>query len=68
MRRYFQHEKIKFVFPSGHVISPIYSCVAGVDLILLETYLVLQRYSGAVIMLISKNLHDKSSEVSIKTG
>ena len=25
--RYFQHEKIKFVFPSGHAISSIYSSV-----------------------------------------
>ena len=31
--RYFQHEKIKFVSPSGHVISSIYTYISFLFLI-----------------------------------
>ena len=49
------------------VSRPLNESEAGVDLVLIETYLFFLCYNAAVLMLISKKLLKKSSEVSIKT-
>ena len=46
---------------------PWHEIEACVDLVLIETSL-LSYVNDAVLLLISRNLHEKSSEVSIKTA
>ena len=48
------------------VTWPLNESEAGVDLVMIQTSLLFY-VNDAVVMLISKNLHKKSSEVSIKT-
>ena len=49
------------------VAWPLNESEAGGDLVLVETSLCFSHINDAVLMLISRNLHMKSCEVSIKT-
>ena len=48
------------------VTWPLNEIESGVDLALIETSLIFFYFNDVVLMLISRNLHKKSSEVSIR--
>ena len=51
----------------GLLAWPLGESEAGVVVILIETFLLFLYHYDAFLMLISRNLHKKSKEVSIKT-